>query len=321
MVQLNQFKFPDELQVRAPETDHAISGLSKAFSSLSSMLQESIKDISGSLRTLRQLPELLTGFQQVVVRQFSQLLVSELDNQIFSRHSNLLVAGQKLQSSSQMEKEKLAQLQPDSQRLIDRYQQMFETVAEGSRSQVNQMDAHAFIIPEKIYPKEVQERFGMDSAEALCCLTDHAGQVAVDRADQLSKGLNEAETALQDFLTQRRRFYSHLESFIWPSTMEPGDYEVPVLYIETRDTTTGNRQVELLLLDKSGQTLAVPKECLPWIETMVQRQVDGCRRRPLTAMERQKMGDQLESKKGVSNAERRRFESVSIEYLTMEEVA
>ena len=321
MFQVNQFKFPDEVQVRAPETDHAISGLSKAFSSLSNILQESFKDISGSLRTLRQLPELLTGFQQVVVRQFSQLLVSELDNQIFSRHSNLLVAQQKLQSSLQMEKEKLEQLQPDSQLLIERYQQLFETVAEESRSQVNQLDAHAFTILEKIYPKEVQDRFSMDSTEALRCLTHHAGQVAADRAGQLNKSLNEAETALQDFLTERRQFNSQLESLLWQLTLESGDYEVPVLYIETRDTTTGNRQIELLLLDKNGQTLAVPEKCLPWVETMVQRQVAGCRRKPLTAMERRKLGDQLEAKMGVSNAERRRFESASIEYLTMEEVA
>jgi hypothetical protein len=217
-----------------------------------------------------------------------------------------------------MEQEKFAQLQADTRRVTEKYQQLFETVASESRSRVDRMDAHAFGILDKTYPREVQERISADSGGALECLTDHAGRVAVDRARQLNQGLHKAQEAVQEFLDLRQRFYRQLESFIWPSSMEPGDYEVPVFCIETRDSTNGNRQMELLLMDRKGQLSAVPNSCLPWVETMVQRQLGGCIRKPLTVAERRKLGDQLEARMNVTHAERRRFESASIEYLSME---
>jgi hypothetical protein len=318
MAEYNQIQFPDEIKVRAPETDHAISGLSSAFASLSHMLQDSFKEIASSLRALRQLPEMLTTFQQTMVREFSQLYVSEIENQIFCRHANLHVAEQKLQASTNLEKAKLEQLQPDSHRLAERYQQLLENVGGECLSRVNRMDSHAFQILDKIYPKEVQERFSSESSEALRYLTEHAGLAAVNRSEQLNKGLMEAQSALQDFLSQRHQFYGQLDAFLRPMDMKPGCYEVPVLYLEIRDTTTGIRQIEVMMLDNNDQAVAVPEQCTSWVESMVQRQLANCSRKPLNTDERRKLGDLLENTMNVSSAERRRFESVSIDYMTIE---
>jgi hypothetical protein len=318
MAEYNQIQFPNEIKVRAPETDHAISGLSLAFSSLSHLLQDSFNEIAGSLRALRQLPEMLTAFQQAVVREFSQLHVGELENQIFSRHSNLQVAEQKLQASANMEKDKLGQLRPDSHRLAERYQQLMENVGGECLCRINQMDSHAFQILDEIYPKEVRERFSLVSSETLRCLTAHAGLVAVDRSEQLNKGLKEAQSALQDFLSQRHQFYEQLDTILRPMDIKPGCYEVPVLYLEIRDTTTGIRKTELMMLDNNDRVMPVPELCMPWVETMVQRQLANCSRKPLNADERRNLGDLLENTMNVSSAERRRFESVSIDYICIE---
>jgi hypothetical protein len=321
MAEYNQIQFPHEIKVHAPETDHALSGLSSAFASLSHVLQDSFREIAGSLRALRQLPEMLTAFQQTVVREFSQLYVSELENQIFSRHANLQVAEQKLQASANMEKDKLEQLQPDSQRLAERYQQLLENAGGECLSRVHRMDSHAFQILEKYYPKEVQERFSTESSEALRYLTERAGLAAADRSEQLNEGLKEARSSLQDFLSQRHQFYAQLETFLQPLDMQPGGYEVPLLYMEIRDTTTGIRQTELMMVDNDGKAVPVPGQCMPWVEMMVQRQLANCSRKPLNVDERRKLGELLENTMKVSSAERRRFESVSVDYISVEGAA
>jgi hypothetical protein len=91
-----------------------------------------------------------------------------------------------------------------------------------------------------------------------------------------------------------------------------------VLYLEIRDTTTGIRQTELMMLDNNDQVVPIPEQCMPWVETMVHRQLANCSRKSLNTDERRGLGDLLEDTMNVSSAERRRFESVSIDYITIE---
>lgn len=299
-------QFPDKMVVESPKTDNAISALRTAFEALSRMLETSTKEIARSLTALSVLPDMMTQMKAHVTEQFTTLFRHQLEAQVLQRYANAEVARKKLEAAGRSEQDKVGQLEPDVQRISARYDKLLKAVASDCATRIRQLDSHAFDILDTIYPKQVQDRFSVESEPALTMVADHASQTALDRMEKLEGSLQKASSAVQLLLKQRSEFYRSLESHGTPARLESGPYHIPLLVVEVRDRETGATQRHILLAGRESPA-EVPAELRDLLNQAADESLRSSSKRPLPADARCAVGKGLVGLGTVPEAELQRF--------------
>lgn len=247
----SQSSLPSEITVRNPDMDHKIAALTKAFETLTKLLEKSFTEIAESLRTLRRLPEIVEKIQETVVTQVDRLFQQQMEAQVLARYANLQVARKRLESVNTLEQDKMGQLKSDTARVSERYAKLLEQVARDCESNIRRIDSHAFDIVDRIYPKEVQQKFSFESEPALRLIGEHAGESAVARTVQLDHALEDVTAAVRHFTRARETFKADFAQFASPELVA-GAYIFNVILAESTDVATGQTETHYLLEDPSG---------------------------------------------------------------------
>lgn len=308
-------KFPDKIQVESPKTDHAIHAMSDAFASLSEMLQESSKEMAGSLRMLRELPAIVTRLQENLADQFTNLFKHQLEAQILQRYANSQVSLRKVDSVRLAEDEKAGQLEPAIKRVDERYGQLLNNIAAECSARVKRLDSHAFDIMDLAYSKEIQEKFSFDSIPALEFLAGHAAESATARTEILDAALRDTVAAMRDLMADRYKFYGALAENAVSASLDAGVYRIPVMAVDVRDRTTGETSRRYLIVQE-GEAIEIPGEVADILTKLANAAAAEATRTALRRDEQEAIAGAMAATGTVPESEVQRFVSSPVEMLS-----
>lgn len=243
-----EVRLPDRMTVHAPKTDALIDSLVVAFSSLSTMLQASLVEIATTLQTLKGLPAQIDGLQSEMQHQFGLQLRTHLEAQVQMRLAAILSAGKQQAALLELKAERAALLPQDVDRLTARTIRLISEAASETTRHVRQLDSHVLDILEQVYPRQIQERFSVDSAEAFDILAAHASHAMTARAGAIDAALSDAKSALDQVVTLADSANAALEPFDWGDRVATGWHEATFLVVEVEDTETGGVEQRVSLV-------------------------------------------------------------------------
>jgi hypothetical protein len=261
-------EFPDRMRVDAPETDQAIDALKAAFTSFSKQLEFTTGKMLTSLESLTQLPQMIANLQGTVATQFHELFVHEVKVAAAGRLATMQAAEKKRQAAQESLARRESRLGEERELLSGRYGKLLGQVAGDCESRIRQLDSHAFDIVEQAYPKQVQQRFELDSTPAVKLLAEHADESAAARTLCLGEKLESMATAVVGARTEIADFEAEAGRLASRGGPAVGWHRLSCTFLELEDAVTGERRFEVLLA--GGESL---ESLGPEISTRLRQQL------------------------------------------------
>jgi hypothetical protein len=252
--------FPSEMKVSSPKTDEAIEALKAVFESFSHQLQHTTGGMLTSLEALSHLPRMIEGVESTVVTQFKELFSHEVRVAAASRLAAMRAAERKRAAALRSRAERESRVGEERELLSARYEKLLGQVSADCESRVRQMDSHAFDIVEQAYPKQVQQRFELDSTPAVRLLAEHAEESAAARTVCLGEKLEPLAAAIRAARSDLAEFEATAELLSSPDGPAVGWHSLSCYFLELEDEATGSRRVELLVRASGGNAVSAPLE-------------------------------------------------------------
>ncbi len=243
-----EVRIPDRMTVDAPRTDALIDSLVEAFGALSKMLQASLVEIAATLQTLKGIPDQLGSFQTVVQQQLGLQIRVQLEAQVQMRLAAILSAGKQQAALIALKAEVAAALPRDVDRITSRATRRIAEAAEETARSIRLLDSHVLDILEQIYPRQIQERFSIDSAAAFEMLAAHASHAMTARAAAIDGSLRDVQFALDEIEVLRSDAMRALENLDWGQEPQPGWNEAAFFVVEIEEGTDGPRSEHVILV-------------------------------------------------------------------------
>lgn len=232
-------KFPSEMKVNSPEIDT----INKTTQRISNWLHNDFREIIKPLQVLPKIPEILSDFKEKITEQFSMLFTNMIDTQIVSRHANIIVTEKKVSLVEEHVDKKEHQFIDAKKRITERFQDLSNKLVEMHSKFLKQLDSHAYDIPEKIYPNQIQEKFSYASNSTKNYIIAHAQESALTRHDTLNEGFEAAKKSIDTFLDKREIFYDNLRRYYCEE--EEGKYGLPLWAVEVEDLDSKEKRIEV----------------------------------------------------------------------------
>lgn len=235
---INQ-QFPNRMDNEAKD----ISAIRETAERISTWLHYDLKKIIAPLQVLPKIPELLSEFQKKVVNQFSELFKNQIETLVVTRQANIRVLDKKISMIESFIHNKKNQLEEARIRIIDRYRGIRLKLVKEHDNFLSGIDNHVYDLLEKIYPKQIQEKFSYISIPVQNYIITHMKEAAVVRHNLTKAEFGKTKNAIDSFLNKRKNFYNILESYT--CNLEPGLYGLPYYYVEVEEIDTKRKRTEI----------------------------------------------------------------------------
>jgi len=245
-------KFPKKMDVRDKELDQTIQSLKRSFIELFGILNSNTKVLVEQTGALKHLPEMVDDLKDVMRTQFELSFLHQLQAVIHSKQADILTDQCRIDALQRFLEDKKRQLAEDHERIQERYNKLFQEVADNNLERRRQLDSHAYELVEKKWPEEVQAKFSHVSLPSFYYLAAHASECAQARTDALLESLKRTGVTIEQFLEGVQATKEQLERLM-AHDRSPGVYHLPVRLLELEDEATGERRVKVVLSDLCGE--------------------------------------------------------------------
>jgi uncharacterized protein Smg (DUF494 family) len=224
-------------------TSSGIDPLDQANIQTNHWLRNDLKKIIEPLAVLRFIPDLIKELKHTIVRQFTNLLTGQVEADVISRQANIKVLNKKIESTDRYIKQKEENLNKTIERINERYTILSNQLNQEHETFLRKLDSHAYDIIEKIYPKQIQEKFSYDSLPGIDFLSEHAMLSVNERCVCLDQGMKDALKEVSSFMEKRQLFYHQIEDFECRH-LDEGTYELPWCFVEFKNRKSGETRFE-----------------------------------------------------------------------------
>lgn len=227
--------FPDKINVTSPELD----GLKESTRSISNVLSEHLIAIARSIQSLTELPDLIKKLRITVTENFGNLFKAGIEADVMNRQAAIKVIESKTGFvQTHIEKKKKHAVEAIGFIKSD-YEKYFEAIAKEQDMFLQKLDSHAYELVEKVYPKQIQAKFSLQSLPCLDFMAEHISDSAILRTNVINTALRDAENEVDKFIEERQMFYGEVDR-MGISSLAEGGYTMECYTIDIEDNETGH---------------------------------------------------------------------------------
>jgi len=231
--------FPKSIEVESND----IKTIRVTAERISNWLHNDLRNIIAPLQVLHKVPDMLSEFQKNMIEQFSSLFQNQIETLVIARQANIKILTKKISLVKEHVSKKESQLKEAKQHIIDRYKNLRDKLIRQHVKFLKAMDSHAFDIVEKIYPKEIEEKFSFISVPAQNYIVAHTEESALVRYSLIKEKIEETKRIIWSFLDKREDFYDAIDRYA--VDLEEGVYQLPYYYVEIEEIDTKKKRTEI----------------------------------------------------------------------------
>ncbi len=237
--------FPSVMEVQSPE----IEAISESTKAIADVLHNDLEKAVSSLMYLTKLPGYFEGLEKIVTEQFTNLFTNQVEATILNRQANVNVLKNKISYIEEHIKKKEQHVETTNGNITKRYSGITSDMVNEHEHFLKKLDSHVYALTDSIYPKQIQEKFSFNVQPNINYLTSHARESAFVRTICINEDFIKSKNRIDSFLEERQLFDLKLSENAIDTSLNDGNYNIPLLFAEVENIETGEVEVQLICPD------------------------------------------------------------------------